>query len=127
MLRELPVSGSQAPAEPAAPPPPPAAALPQPQPQPVAAERVVPPVWYTVAVCTGGEEGAGLAPPTSAVFLVLHGTRGSSQRVKLPSQAGDFERGQEDVFRWAALGKRSVTRGPRERLPLGNSSACMSG
>lgn len=38
------------------------------------------------------EEGA-------AVFLVLHGSRGSSTRLKLPSQAGDFARGQEDVFR----------------------------
>ena len=68
---------------------------------PAAAERVVQAVWYTIVVCTSGAEGAGLAPSdgSAAVFLVLHGGRGSSQRVKLPSQAGDFERGQEDVFR----------------------------
>ena len=60
-------------------------------------------VWYTVVVCTSGAEGAGLAPVDggAAVFLVLHGRRGSSQRVKLPSQPGDFEQGQEDVFRCA--------------------------
>jgi len=63
-------------------------------------------VWYTVVVCTSSEDGAGLKAAASsegsaaaAVFVVLHGSRGSSQRVKLPSQAGDFERGQEDVFR----------------------------
>ena len=84
------------------------AALPQPalqvqQPSPPpAAERVVQAVWYTVVVCTSGAEGAGLAPVDGgAVFLVLHGRRGSSQRVKLPSQPGDFEQGQADVFRCA--------------------------
>jgi hypothetical protein len=61
-------------------------------------------VWYTVVLCTSGTEGAGLAPANTgaSVFLVLHGRRGSSQRVKLPSQQGDFEQGQEDVFRCAA-------------------------
>jgi hypothetical protein len=39
-----------------------------------------------------GGERAGLS-------LVLHGSRGSSSRVRLPSQPGDFERGQEGVFR----------------------------
>lgn len=76
-------------------------------PPPVAAERVVQPAWYTVVMCTSDEQGAGLSSAASdatgtaqpAVFLVLHGNRSSSQRVKLPSQAGDFERGQEDVFR----------------------------
>ena len=64
------------------------------------AQRVVQPVWYSFVVCTSGAEGAGLRPAEgSLVFLTLHGSRGSSARVKLPSQAGDFDRGQEDVFR----------------------------
>ncbi len=68
------------------------------------AQRVQQPVWYTVAVCTSEEEGAGMAPADGSVkvFLTLHGARGSSQRVQLPAQAGDFERGQEDVFRCGA-------------------------
>ena len=96
MLRELySTAGGQGRAGPAALPQP---ALPA---SPAAAERVVQAVWYTIVVCTSGAEGAGLVPSdgSAAVFLVLHGGRGSSQRVKLPSQAGDFERGQEDVFR----------------------------
>jgi hypothetical protein len=70
------------------------------KPQSPPAQRVVQPVWYSVVVCTSGAEGAGLRPAeASAVLLTLHGSRGSSAKVKLPSQAGDFERGQEDVFR----------------------------
>lgn len=94
-------------------PPPPVPAAPQPPKQQTQqqeeaaapAERVHPPVWYTVAVCTSEEEGAGLVPAdgSAKVFLVLHGARGSSQRVQLPAQAGDFERGQEDVFRCEAV------------------------
>lgn len=78
---------------------------PHPEPHPAAAERVAPLLWYTVAVCTSGEEGAGLAPAdgSARVALVLHGARGASQRVQLPSQPGDFERGQEDVFRCLRL------------------------
>lgn len=76
---------------------------PMPEPQPAAAERVAMPVWYTVAVCTSGDEGAGLIPADGSawVAITLHGARSSSQRVQLPSQPGDFERGQEDVFRCA--------------------------
>lgn len=97
---------------------PPVAALAPPPPQeqqaeaPAPAERVQQPVWYTVAVCTSEEEGAGLTPGdgSAKVFLVLHGARGSSQRLQLPAQAGDFQRGQEDVFRWGALaGPRQAT------------------
>ena len=70
------------------------------------AQRVQQPLWYTVAVCTSEEEGAGLVPTdgSAKVFLTLHGARGSSQRVQLPAQAGDFERGQEDVFRCGSGG-----------------------
>lgn len=114
VLRELYSSNSSStPAQPtprAAPPPqlpaqPPgtstAPSMHQPEkPQSPPAQRVVQPVWYSVVVCTSGAEGAGLRPAeASAVLLTLHGSRGSSAKVKLPSQAGDFERGQEDVFR----------------------------
>ncbi|KAL4458577.1 hypothetical protein ABPG75_013442 [Micractinium tetrahymenae] len=102
-----PAAAAQSPAAPASPPKAaaPAAEPEQPsEPQPVVAERLVQPTWYTVVVCTSEQEGAGLTPAADggaspAVFVVLHGSRGSSQRIKLPSQAGDFERGQEDVFR----------------------------
>lgn len=99
-MRELQTSGAQLLGAEAAMPPKPLQEAATP------AERVVPTVWYTVAVCTSGEEGAGLAPAGAAakVSLVLHGGRGSSQRVALPSQAGDFERGQEDVFRCRGRG-----------------------
>lgn len=108
-MRELLSAGTTEAACPAPLPSVPAPApLPTQEPQPEApapAERVQQPVWYTVAVCTSEGEGAGLVPTdgSAKVFLVLHGARGSSQRVQLPAQAGDFQRGQEDVFRWAAL------------------------
>ena len=102
MLRELFSSAIQAlasPPQPGAPPAAPPARQAQQEEAPPA-RRVVQPVWYTVVVCTSGKEGAGMAPEEgAAVFLVLHGSRGSSTRLKLPSQAGDFARGQEDVFR----------------------------
>lgn len=107
-MREL-VSSSSTEVALKAPLPPPAPSQPPPtQQQPehgeeaaASAQRVQQPVWYTVAVCTSEEEGAGLVPTdgSAKVFLTLHGARGSSQRVQLPAQAGDFERGQEDVFR----------------------------
>ncbi|PRW59715.1 lipoxygenase homology domain-containing 1 isoform A [Chlorella sorokiniana] len=92
----------------------------QPQEAPAPAQRVQQPVWYTVAVCTSEEEGAGLVPADSSakVFLTLHGARGSSQRVQLPAQAGDFERGQEDVFRVQLPGVGSL-----EKLTIGLSGA----
>lgn len=113
--------------------PPPTAGTPEAQPEllPVAAEKVAQPIWYTVVVCTSDEEGAGLTAADDggaapAVFVVLHGSRGSSQRVKLPSQAGDFERGQEDVFRWGQTNRRAKCQADRAWCASSSAARCPS-
>eukprot|EP00887_Chlorella_sp_A99_P006398 scaffold3.g6398.t1 len=69
--------------------------------------------WYQLVVCTSDLPDAGTS---SEVWVALHGSRGSSARVHLPAQAGDFGRGQEDVFRVQLAGV-----GAPERLSVGLS------
>lgn len=119
-MRELHCAATQTAEEPAAVParrlPPKSVATaadlePLPDSQSVTAQRVAHPTWFTVVMCTSTQEGAGLTAAgdgeaAPAVFMVLHGSAGSSHRVKLPSQAGDFQQGQEDVFRWVWVAKQ---------------------
>lgn len=92
-------------------------ASPRPAASPAAVERLGQgpgeAAWYQLVVCTSAVPEAGT---TSEVWVALHGSRGSSARVHLPSQPGDFGRGQEDVFRVALAGV-----GRPERLTVGLS------
>lgn len=53
-------------------------------------------VWYTLLLCTSDKPAAGT---DADVFVTIHGTEGSSPRVKLPSQPEDSLRGSSDTFR----------------------------
>lgn len=53
-------------------------------------------VWYTLLMCTSDRPAAGT---DADVFVTVHGTEGSSPRVKLPSRPEDFLRGNTDTFR----------------------------
>ena len=53
-------------------------------------------VWYTLLLCTSDKPAAGT---DADVFVTIHGTEGSSPRVKLPSRPEDFLRGSTDTFR----------------------------
>lgn len=88
----------------------------------IAGQRVQGHVWVTcvcpllhpllqIVVCTSDLPDAGTS---SEVWLVLQGEGGSSARVALPSAAGDFGRGREDVFRLALAGV-----GAPQRLTVG--------
>ena len=53
-------------------------------------------MWYTLPLCTSDKPAAGT---DADVFVTIHGTEGSSPRVKLPSRPEDFLRGSTDTFR----------------------------
>ena len=52
--------------------------------------------WYTLLLCTSDNPAAGT---DADVFVTIHGSEGSSPRVKLPSRPEDFMRGNQDTFR----------------------------
>ena len=53
-------------------------------------------MWYSLLLCTSDKPAAGT---DADVFVTIHGAKGSSPRIKLPSSPEDFLRGNQDTFR----------------------------
>ncbi|XP_059165245.1 lipoxygenase homology domain-containing protein 1-like [Physella acuta] len=52
-------------------------------------------IRYTITIKTGDVRGAGT---DAHVFIILHGTRGSTDKYILPYMVGSFEQGSKDIF-----------------------------